>query len=64
MKGFRNQIENWMCQYKIDKLKVPGQGKWKRRYHPHILPQASWVLNLWDGIAYQAVKHFAQNKLL
>lgn len=63
MKGFRNRMEDQMCQYKIDKLKVPEQGKWRGRCYPHILPQVSWVLNLWEGIAYQAVKHFAQSQI-
>lgn len=52
-----------MCHYKTDTLKVPEQGTWGRRYYPHLLPQHSWVLNLWEGICFKAVEHFAQSQI-
>lgn len=63
MKGFRNHMEDWMCQYKIDKLKIHGQGKWRGQRYPHILPQDLWFLNMWDGICFKAVKHFDQSQI-
>ncbi len=58
MKGFRNGMEDWMCQYKIEKLKIHEQGKWRGQQYRHILPQDLWFLNMWEGVCFKAVKYF------
>lgn len=52
-----------MIQYKIETLKVPEQGTHRGHRYPHLLPQHSWVLNLWEGICYKAISHFAQSQI-
>lgn len=63
MTDFRNQMRDWMYQYKTDILKVPEQGTWRGRRYPHLLSQHSWVLNLWEGICFKTIKHFAQSQI-
>ena len=63
MADFRKQMRDWMCQYKTDTLRVSEQGTWRGRRYPHLLPQHSWVLNLWEGLCFKAVKHFAQSRI-
>lgn len=63
MADFQKQMKDWVCQYKTDILKVSEQGTWRGRRYPHLLPQHSWVLNLWEGICFKAVKHFAQSRI-
>jgi len=58
MKSFRSQMEDWMCQYKVDKLQIQEHGKWRGQQYPHILPQDLWFLNLWEETCFRAVKYF------
>jgi len=63
MAHFRNRMRDWMIQYRIDTLKVSEQGTYRGHRYPHLLPQHSWVLNLWEGICHEAVRHFAQSQI-
>lgn len=63
MTDLRNKMRDWMVQYKMDTLKVSEQGTYRGHRHPHLLPQNSWVLNLWEGACYKAVRHFAQSQI-
>jgi hypothetical protein len=63
MTDLRNKMRDWMVQYKKDILEVSEQGTYRGHRYPHLLPQNSWVLNLWEGACYKAVKHFAQSQI-
>ena len=66
---FRERMEDKQSVYKTEGLgikqmgRVSATGRWRDRYYPHILPEESWSLNLWDGISAEAVKYFAQEEI-
>ncbi len=58
MRDFKEQMKNPQIEYKEKILNIK-----QRRGKPYILPQDSWSLNLWEGISYKAIKHFAQSEI-
>jgi hypothetical protein len=63
MKDFRTHMEDWMCQYKVETLKIHEQGKWRGQRYNHILPQDLWFLNIWEGVCFEAVKYFGRLRI-
>ena len=63
VQDFRERMEDKQSVFKTEVLGVKQMG-WKAdQPRPHILPEESWSLNLWDEIAYPAVQHFAQEQI-
>jgi len=63
VQDFRERMEDKQSVYKTEVLGVAQMGWWGGNPHPHILPEDSWSLNLWDEISYAAVQHFAQSEI-
>jgi len=40
--NFRSQMEAKILRYKSEVLKCEGQGKWRGKPYPHILPSEKW----------------------
>ena len=63
MTDFRDQMTDWMNEYKTDILKIPKQVTWRGHRYSHLLSQHSWALNLWEGICFKSIEHFAQSQI-
>jgi len=63
MQNFREQMEKHQIEYKTKVLSIKQMGRWRGRHYPHILPEDSWSLNLWEGIAYEEIKYFVQSEI-
>lgn len=61
VQDFRDRMEDKQSVYKTEALGIKHMGPGKGGYHPHILPEDSWSLNLWKDISYDAIQWFAQS---
>jgi len=50
-----------LFRYKGEVLKCEGQGKWRGKPYPHILPSEKWQYNLFEGIRDAAIQYFERN---
>ena len=56
-------MEKHQIEYKTKVLGIEQMGRWRGRHYPHIMPEDSWSLNLWEVISYEAIKYFAQSEI-
>lgn len=59
--NFRSQMEAKLICYKRNVLKCEGQGRWRGKPYPHILPSGKWQYNLFEGIRDSAIQYFERN---
>ena len=63
MQNFKERMEDHQIEYKTKVLGIKQMGRWRGKPYPHILPEDSWSLNLWEGISYEAIRYFAQKEI-
>ena len=63
VQDFRERMEDKQSVYKTEVLGVKQMGWWRDDPYPHILPEDSWSLNLWEEISYKAIQYFAQSEI-
>ena len=61
VQDFRERMEDKQSVYKTEVLGIKQMGPGRSGFYPHILPEDSWSLNLWDDISYDVIQWFAQS---
>lgn len=59
--NFKSQMEAKLIRYKDKVLKCEGEGKWRGKPYPHILPSEKWQYNLFEAIRDSAIQCFERN---
>ncbi len=61
--NLRTRMEAKLIRYKVEVLKCEGQGKWRGKTYPHILPWENRHYNLFEGIRDSAIQYFERNNI-
>ena len=64
MQDFKEQMKNAQIKYKADVLGIREKGRSERgNQYPHLIPNAEWEYNLWEGIQEKAPRYFREKRI-